>query len=190
MFTKRVLAASAASALALFAVPMTASADDVSVTGNYTVAAGTTIDGNLTVRNGFVHIRGKVDGNVRQIGPGRVRVFARGAVDGNINETGAGEVRVDGTVDGNVSERGLGSLFITRKGRVDGNALERGRGGIAINGYLDGNAEEWDIGSIVIGGYVDGNAIERSIGDIVIRRGGTLKGDAEENGPGRVIRNR
>src|SRR5690606_18552668 len=115
----------------LAALPAAAIADDdddrdgdVRRSGNYVVKKGQEIDGNLTVRNGNVVIRGEVDGNIRQIGRGSVVVAPSGSVDGNIVERGKGGISVRGDVDGNVTELHRGSVKILRSADIDGNVYE------------------------------------------------------------------
>ena len=63
-------------------------ADDLVVKGDYTVRSGRTVDDNIKIYNGTLTVKGTVDGNVEQYGPGSVVVSSRGHVDGNIEETG------------------------------------------------------------------------------------------------------
>ncbi len=81
--------------------PVAAYADDVTVTGNYTVPHGTTIHGDLTVTDGYVYIYGTVEGNVTQHGSGSVRVFRWGPI-----------WKGDGVVTGNVTEWDDGDLIV------------------------------------------------------------------------------
>lgn len=124
---------------------------DVRRSGNYVVKKGQEIDGNLTVRNGNVIIRGEVDGNVRQIGRGSVVVARSGSVDGNIVERGKGGVSVRGDVDGNITELHRGAVKIHRSADVDGNVRERGAGHLVIwrGADIDGNVSEGGKGRLI-----------------------------------------
>lgn len=148
----RTLAATTAAGILLAAVPTAAHADDdVYRTGNYTVRAGQTIDGDLTVRDGTVTIHGTVDGDVRQIGKGSVIVSRTGKVDGNITESGKGAVRIHGEVDGNVSENGKGHVFVYGTAEIDGDVTERKAGNLYVyrGADVEGDLSENGKGSLV-----------------------------------------
>lgn len=147
-----------AGGVVLAAVPAMAFADDddaprrnVSHTGNYTVKKNQEINGNLTVRNGNVVIRGEVEGTVRQIGRGSVTVAASGSVERHVIERGAGNVNVKGDVDGNVVETNKGHVRIYRSADIDGNVKERAVGHLVVwrGADVDGSLSEGGAGRII-----------------------------------------
>lgn len=82
MKIRRILTAGAVTALLITGVPSAAMADDdVNRKGNYTLSAGRTIDGNLTVR----------DGNVFEKSTGNLYVYRGAKVEGNTYESGSGK---------------------------------------------------------------------------------------------------
>ena len=113
MSLKRTLVTLMAAGLVVAVAPVAAYADDVTVTGDYTVPEGTTIDGDLAVTGGYVHIYGTVEGNVTQHGPGSVWVTGTGVVEGNIVENDGGIVKVfvGGLVKGNITEHNGRALY-------------------------------------------------------------------------------
>ena len=153
--------------------PVAAYADDVTVTGNYTVPKGTTIRGDLTVTDGYVYIDGTVEGNVTQHGSGKVSVF--GVVEGNVVENGAGRVVVYGLVKGNVTERNDDDLeYFSVTSVAMGRSKERhpartGLGEGGLQGVVEGNVVENDGGAVRVPGLVKGNVTEWNDGDLVVR---------------------
>lgn len=191
MRLRATLTTGAIAGLLLVGLPTAAQADDDVVRyGNYTVRAGTTIDGNLIVRNGTLTIYGTVDGNVGQSGSGSVHVMRSGEVDGNITEYGTGGVSVAGEVDGNIAERDSGDVIIDSTGDVDGNVGERSSGTVRIRGDVDGNVGEAGTGHLVLGhtARVDGNVTEYESGDLHVWRGARVAGDIRETGAGSYLR--
>lgn len=134
-----------------FAVDDDAPRRNVSHTGDYTVKKNQEINGNLTVRNGNVVIRGEVEGTVRQLGRGSVTVVASGSVERHVIERGAGNVNVRGDVDGNVVETGRGHARIHRSAEVDGNVKERNAGHLVVwrGADVDGRLSEGGAGRII-----------------------------------------
>lgn len=208
MKLQRTLGVGAVAGLILVGVPSVALADDISRTGSYTVPAGRTIDGDLTVSGGTVTIHGTVKGNVKQTGNGTVVIGARGLVEGNVDEYGAGDITVYGTVKGNVTERVAGHTRVEAGALVEGNAAETGDGSIAVRGTVKGNVTERDAGSASIVGAVDGNVIEagtshlylygtarvngnayeKDSGNLYLYRGARVGGDIVEGGSGSLAR--
>ena len=207
MRSKRTLVMLMAAGLMVAVAPVAAYADDVTVTGNYTVPKGTTIHGDLTVTDGYIHIYGTVEGNVTQYGPGRVKVFwwgdggrrggqgqrhrmgrrrpdRKGLGRGQRHRARQRPIRVSwGQLEGNASEWDSGALEVARWGEVEGNAFERGRGRLTVRGYLHGNAEEWEKGSIVISCGI--LACDDGSGNPVIN--GIVDGDAIERNYGNIV---
>jgi len=190
MNIRRILATGLTAGILVAGFATGASADDVTRTGNYTVRAGQTIDGDLKVSSGTLTILGTVKGNVTQTGTGAVIVGSSGTVEGNLAESGSGGVSVSGTVEGNVSEKASGNAVIALGGHVDGNIAESDDGNLTIKSSLNGNAYEYDGGYLLLGknARIDGNVYERNNGNLYIYRGAQVEGDISEGGSGSRIR--
>lgn len=182
----RTAAATAAACLLLVATP-TVSQAHVDRTGDYTVRAGKTIKGDLTVRNGTVRILGTVEGYVNQIGSGSVFVGESGEVQGNLWESGKGSVKIHGTVGGKVEETGKGSVRIYSSGDVTDGVVEFNNGHVRLDdGGQIGGAFERGPGSVKIRGVVDGGVSEYGRGNLLVGKTGRVGISLDENGDGSV----
>ncbi len=139
--------------------------------GDQTIQAGETISQNITITDGTLTVRGRVEGNIEQRGAGSVIVDG-GTVTGNIDEHFGGDIQIinGGRVEGNAEERDAGDIIVDTNAFLAGNAMEHGQGDIRIdNGStVEGNALEGGEGDILIfaGSILEGNAIGGSGGDI------------------------
>ena len=136
-----------------------------------TIPAGTTVKGDV-IAGGQVEIRGIVNGDVLQTGPGNANVVG-GTVKGNIEERGNGWVIVrDGaTVKGNISEWGNGHIHVILGSTVKGDVSEAGGGRVLVR----------DDGTVV-----KGDVSELGTGWVRIGRGAYVNGDVCQGDPGEV----
>lgn len=181
---------------------------DVYRTGDYTLAAGRTITGDLTVKNGTVTIHGRVAGNITHIGSGMIVIASRGDVggdvseqgpygvivdghiDGSLNEYGSGGIRIGGSVDGHVYENDIGNVVVTSSGDVDLNVVERWTGDMRIEGDVGRIVSEGGSGYVVLGStaVARSDVREHSDGNLYTYRGAYVGGSIVESGSGSRIR--
>lgn len=163
--------------------------------GDATVAEGAVITGDLIVRDGNARVFGTVRGNVRQSGPGGVSVGEAGRVHGGVIEVSGGSVSVSGKVLGPVGviERDAGD--VTVRGQVE-KVDERGDGTVRVRdgiySEVRGSIMEFDAGDVIV--FLksrDGDVVERGSVGYIIEKGtggiivlGEVRGNVREVGEG------
>ena len=152
----RVTVALLAVLLVLAAVPGLAAAETRSG-GTVVVAAGETVNEDLTAFGGNVVVRGTVNGDLTAFAG---NVVVTGTVTGDVEAVG-GNVRVEGDVGGDLTGA-AGTLLIGPEATIDGN-VEFGAGTATVRGEIAGDAaigaDELTVGpSAVIGGNLEHDA--------------------------------
>ncbi len=164
--------------------------------GDMTIAAGDTVKGNVTIKNGTLLVYGIVEGDVLQKGKGDVEVLAGGLVMGSIDERGPGRVYLEfdegGTVEGSIYERGRGSVEVYTNSLVKGDIVERGSGDVRVanNSVVEGSIYENSGGLVLVDAFdvpslVKGDVYESGPGGLHIFNS-TVEGSLTERGSGVV----